>query len=125
MENIATNIEKLYEKAENYTKTSIELVKLQAIDKISEIISSLAVVISIAFIVAIFTLFLNIGVAIWIGDELNNMALGFLIVSGFYALVGLIIFVGRKSLIRIPIDNIIVGTLLKEKNRTSDDTNQI
>lgn len=125
MENIATNIEKLYEKAENYTKTSIELVKLQAIDKISEIISSLAVVISIAFIVAIFTLFLNIGVAIWIGDELNNMALGFLIVSGFYAVVGLIIFVGRKSLIRIQIDNIIVGTLLKEKNRTSDDTNQI
>ncbi len=125
MENIATNIEKLYEKAENYTKTSIELVKLQAIDKISEIISSLAVVISIAFIVAIFTLFLNIGVAIWIGDALDNMALGFLIVSGFYAVVGLIIFVGRKSLIRVPIDNLIVGTLLKDKSRNSNVTNEI
>lgn len=125
MENIATNIEKLYEKAENYTKTSIELVKLQAIDKTSEIISSLAVVISIAFIVAIFTLFLNIGVAIWIGDALDNMALGFLIVSGFYAVVGLIIFVGRKSLIRVPIDNLIVGTLLKDKSRNSNVTNEI
>lgn len=125
MENIATNIEKLYEKAENYTKTSIELVKLQAIDKTSEIISSLAVVISIAFIVAIFTLFLNVGVAIWIGDALDNMALGFLIVSGFYAVVGLIIFVGRKSLIRVPIDNLIVGTLLKDKSRNSNVTNEI
>lgn len=125
MENIATNIEKLYEKAENYTKTSIELVKLQAIDKTSEIISSLAVVISIAFIVAIFTLFLNVGVAIWIGDALDNMALGFLIVSGFYAVLGLIIFVGRKSLIRVPIDNLIVGTLLKDKSRNSNVTNEI
>lgn len=125
MENIATNIEKLYEKAENYTKTSIELVKLQAIDKTSEIISSLTIVISIAFIVAIFTLFLNIGVAIWIGDALDNMALGFLIVSGFYAVVGLIIFVGRKSLIRVPIDNLIVGTLLKDKSRNSNVTNEI
>lgn len=125
MENIATNIEKLYEKAENYTKTSIELVKLQAIDRTSEIISSLAVVISIAFIVAIFTLFLNVGVAIWIGDALDNMALGFLIVSGFYAVLGLIIFVGRKSLIRVPIDNLIVGTLLKDKSRNSNVTNEI
>ena len=61
MENIATNIERLYLKAESYTKTSFELVKLRAIDKTSQIISSLAVVISVALIIAMFSLFLNIG----------------------------------------------------------------
>lgn len=123
MENIATNIEKLYEKAENYTKTSIDLVKLKAIDKTSEIISSLAVVISVAFIVAIFTLFLNIGIALWIGDELNNMALGFFIVSAFYLIVGIIIFINRNSFIKVPIDNLIVGKLLEKKDRSSNETN--
>ena len=123
MENIATNIEMLYEKAENYTKTSIDLVKLKAIDKTSEIISSLAVVISVAFIVAIFTLFLNIGIALWIGDELNNMALGFFIVSAFYLIVGIIIFINRNSFIKVPIDNLIVGKLLEKKDRSSNETN--
>lgn len=123
MDNIATNIEMLYEKAENYTKTSIDLVKLKAIDKTSEIISSLAVVISVAFIVAIFTLFLNIGIALWIGDELNNMALGFFIVSAFYLIVGIIIFINRNSFIKVPIDNLIVGKLLEKKDRSSNESN--
>ncbi|MGV9004298.1 hypothetical protein [Flavobacterium sp.] len=123
MENIATNIEKLYEKAENYTKTSIDLVKLKAIDKTSEIISSLAVVISIAFIVAIFSLFLNIGIALWIGDELNNTYLGFFIVSGFYFLVGIIIYINRRTFIKVPIDNLIVGKLLEKKDRTNNENN--
>ena len=123
MENIATNIERLYEKAESYTKTSFELVKLRAIDKTSEIISSLAVVISIAFIIAMFSLFLNIGIAIWIGNELNDMASGFLIVSGFYMIAGIAVYMFRKNWIKGPIDNLIVGKLLETKERKEALTN--
>lgn len=123
MENIATNIEKLYDKATLYAKTSYELVRLKAIDKISEIISSLAVVISIVFIVAMFTLFLNVGIALWIGQTLNNISLGFFIVSGFYVLLAIIVFIYRKKLIKEPIDNLIVGKLLEEKIRERNDKN--
>ena len=123
MENIATNIERLYEKAENYTKTSIELVKLLAIDKTSEIISSLAVVISIAFIIAMFSLFLNIGIAIWIGNNLNDMSAGFLIVSGFYLIAGIVVYIFRRNWIKGPIDNLIVGKLLETKERDETLTN--
>ena len=123
MENIATNIERLYEKAENYTKTSFELVKLRAIDKTSEIISSLAVVISIACIIAMFSLFLNIGIAIWIGNKLNDMASGFLIVSGFYFIAGIVVYIFRRDWIKGPIDNLIVGKLLETKERDETLTN--
>ena len=123
MENIATNIERLYEKAENYTKTSFELVKLRAIDKTSEIISSLAVVISIACIIAMFSLFLNIGIAIWIGNKLNDMASGFLIVSGFYFIAGIVVYIFRSNWIKGPIDNLIVGKLLENKERDETLTN--
>lgn len=123
MENIATNIEKLYEKAEKYSKTSLELVKLQTIDKTSDVISSLAVVISILLVVAIFTLFVNIGIGLWLGKLLNDYALGFFLVSGFYVVLGIIIYIFRIKLIKNPMDNLIVEKLLKSKSYEIDNKN--
>lgn len=116
MENIATNIGKLYDKAEQYSRTSLELIKLNAIDKSSDVISSLAVVATLAFIVAIFTLFINLGLALLIGNALGDYAMGFFIVSGFYVFIGCILYIFRINLIKIPIDNIVVGKLMKEKD---------
>ncbi len=116
MENIATNLGKLYDKAEQYSRTSLELIKLNAIDKSSDVISSLAVVATLAFIVAIFTLFINLGLALLIGNALGDYAMGFFIVSGFYVFVGIILYVFRKNLIKVPIDNMVVGKLMKEKD---------
>ena len=113
MENIATDIELLYKKAEQYSKTSFELLQLNTIDKTSDVISSLSVVISISIIVAMFTLFINIGISLFIGNLLGNDALGFLIVSGFYFVLGIVFYIFRKTLIKIPIDNLIVSKLLK------------
>ena len=115
MENIATNIELLYKKAEQYSKTSFELLQLNTINKISDVISSLSVVISISIIVAMFTLFINIGISLYIGKLLNDYAMGFFLVSGFYFIVAIIVYLFRKSLIKIPIDNLIVSKLLKDK----------
>ena len=115
MNNIATEIELLYKKVEQYSKTSFELLQLNTIDKISDIISSLSVVISISVIVAMFTLFLNIGISLYIGRLLNDYALGFFIISGFYFIVAIIVFIFRKTLIKIPIDNLIVSKLLKDE----------
>lgn len=116
MESIATNIEKLYDKAEQYSKTSIDLIKLNAIDKTSDLISSLAVVIAISLIVAMFTLFINIGISLYIGKLLHDYYLGFMIVSVFYIVVAIVVFIYRKRLIKIPLDNIIVLNLLKSKS---------
>ena len=123
MENIATNIERLYLKAESYTKTSFELVKLRAIDKTSQIISSLAVVISVALIIAMFSLFLNIGIALYICNQINDMAAGFLIVSGFYLIASIVVYIFRNNWIKKPIDDLIVGKLLEERAENETVTN--
>lgn len=115
MESIATNIEELYNKAEKYSKTSIDLIKLNAIDKTSDVISSLAVVISISLIVAMFTLFINIGISLYIGKLLHDYYLGFIIVSGFYIILGIVVYLFRKTLIKTPLDNLIVLKLLKSR----------
>ena len=122
MENIATDIELLYKKAEQYSKTSFELLQLNTIDKTSDVISSLSVVISISIIVAMFTLFINIGISLFIGKLLNDYAMGFFLVSGFYFIVAIIVFIFRKTLIKIPIDNLIVSKLLKDKIISEDES---
>lgn len=116
MENIAKNIESLYNKAEQYSRTSLELIKLNAIDKSSDVISSLAVIVSLTLILAVFSLFVNIGIALLLGKAFDSYAIGFFIVSGFYLVVALVVFIFRKSLIKIPIDTIVVTKLMKEKD---------
>ncbi len=123
MENIATDIELLYNKAEKYTKTSFELLQLNTIDKTSDVISSLAVVTSMVIIVAMFILFINIGISLLIGKLLNDYAMGFFLISLFYFIVALIVFVFRKTLIKIPIDNLIVSKLLKDKIIAENESN--
>lgn len=123
MENIATDIELLYNKAEKYTKTSFELLQLNTIDKTSDVISSLAVVTSMVIIVAMFVLFINIGISLLIGKLLNDYAMGFFLISGFYFIVALIVFVFRKTFIKIPIDNLIVSKLLKDKIIAENESN--
>ena len=123
MENIATDIELLYNKAEKYTKTSFELLQLNTIDKTSDVISSLAVVTSMVIIVAMFILFINIGISLLIGKLFNDYAMGFFLISGFYFIVALIVFVFRKTFIKIPIDNLIVSKLLKDKIIAENESN--
>ncbi|HWR33043.1 MAG TPA: hypothetical protein VN451_05940 [Chitinophagaceae bacterium] len=51
-ENIATTIEDLLDKAGDYSKTTIQLLKLKAIDKSAGIVSSLAAKTAVIIIVA-------------------------------------------------------------------------
>lgn len=116
MENIAKNIGRLYNTAEQYSKTSLELIKLNVIDKSSDVISSLAVIVSLSLILAVFSLFFNIGIALLLGKAFESYAMGFFIVSGFYLLIAIVVYIFRKSLIKIPIDTIVVKKLMKEKD---------
>jgi hypothetical protein len=49
--------------------------------------------------------------------------MGFFLISLFYFIVALIVFVFRKTLIKIPIDNLIVSKLLKDKIIAENESN--
>jgi len=109
-------IEKLLERAEDYGKTTIELVKLQAIDKTSEVASSLASRLVVFLIIALFAIVVNIGLSLWIGDMLGKNYYGFFAVSGFYVVLALVMHACRESWIKHPIQNSIIAQMLKEKS---------
>jgi hypothetical protein len=106
-------VEDLFEKAEEYVKTNIQLAKLKATDKVADVVGSVVTQLSLVIFGFFFLLMLNIGIAFWLGDVLGQIFLGFLIVSGFYALLGVLVFAFRKSIIKTPISNAIISQILK------------
>lgn len=112
-----TTIEMLIDKAENYTKTSIELAKLNAVDKGADALSSLGSVIVVAIVVGMFLMLTNLGLAFWIGERLGNISYGFFSVAGFYLVVALILAMFRKQWLKMSISNAIISKILNEKVR--------
>lgn len=115
MENTAESVEMLYEKAKKYTQTSLDLLVLNTIDKTADVLSSLTSRVFIAMAVAMFTLFINVGISLFIGKLLNEYYLGFFIVSAFYFIIAAVLYFFKDKLIETPIANMIIDKLLKSK----------
>jgi hypothetical protein len=106
-------LESLLDRATEYGKTSYELVKLKALDKTTDIISSVIPHSVVFVLIASFLLFLNLGIAFWLGEILGKIFYGFFAVAAFYVLAGIIIhFFMHKRLKRI-ISNYFIQQILK------------
>jgi fatty acid desaturase len=112
MEDNAKLIDSLLEKATDYSKTTLELLKLKAVDKTSDVVSTLVPHTVVFVIVASFLIFFNLGIAFWLGEILGKISLGFLIVAAFYGLIAIIVhFFMHKWLKKIVRDFIIKQAL--------------
>lgn len=90
MEEKTKLFESLLEKAADYGKTTVELVKLKVLDISSDVISSF-IPISIAIMLfASFLLFLSLAMSFWLGEIVGNIYYGFFIVAGFYCFLAII-----------------------------------
>lgn len=112
MENQASLIGTLFEKAEHYAETSAELYKLKAIYKSADVISTLIARFVVIVFITLFFLTLNIGIALWIGETLGKSYYGFFIVAGFYVLVGILLYVFRNTWIKQPFRDSIISQAL-------------
>ena len=105
-------LEVLLEKAGDYSKTSLELCKLTAIDKFADLLSSLLVRLIVYSIVVLAILIVNIGMALWLGELLGKTYFGFFIIAGCYAVLALVLYTFRLQWIKYPINNAIIAKLL-------------
>ncbi len=106
-------IEDLFEKAEVYLKTNVDLFKLKAVDRFAEVVSSLVANMTVLILFLFFLVMINVGIALWLGQMMRQSHHGFFVVAGFYAVLTLIIFLFRKSFIKSPISNSIISQMLK------------
>lgn len=113
MHTAVEHIENLVSKAGDLAETKMEIWKLKAAGKISETVSSVISLIAIVILAGAALTILSIGAAFWIGREMNNTSYGFFIVGGFYAFVGLLVFIFRKHWIKGPLSNLIAEKISK------------
>ena len=113
MEENTKLLESLLERATEYGKTSFELVKLKTIDKTTDVVSSMVPHSIVFVLIATFMLFLNLGLALWLGDVLGKTFYGFLVVAGFYILAGMVIHFFLHKRIKKVVGNYFIKRMLK------------
>lgn len=113
MEDKPPIIDDLLQKAADYAKEELELVKLKAIDKASDIVSASVPSIIVMGSAAIFMLFLNLGAAFWLGELLSNLFLGFFVVAAFYGIIALILHLFMRNWLKEKVGDYIIKRVLK------------
>jgi hypothetical protein len=113
MEDIVKLIQALLESATEYGKVSFELVKLKTIDKITGLVSSIIPLTVVIFLVSLFLLFVNVGLAFWLGEVLGKTYYGFFALAVFYLLIAVIIHFFLHKWIKRLIGDYFVKRLLK------------
>lgn len=86
--------------ARSYIESSRELYKLKGFKVLMKAVMVFVKIASVGIMLILAMLFLSISASFWIGSELGETFLGFLIVGGFYLAVGLLIYLLRHSLRR-------------------------
>ena len=114
MENNTSTIETLFEKAEDYTRTTAELMKLKAVDKTADVASSMLSRGAVSIVFVMFAFLVNIGLSLWIGELLGKTYYGFFIVSSFYLLISILLYIFRDPVIKMPVSNFIIVRMLKK-----------
>ena len=112
MEENTNMIESLIERTTQYGKTSFELIKLKALDKTSEVVSSIVPNAIIVVFFLSFMLFLSVGLALWLGEILGATYYGFLLVAAFYGISGILFYLVMHKWIKKLVCNNIIKQVL-------------
>ena len=112
-ETLKDSIETLLESATDYGKTSYELIKLRAIDKTADVVSTLIPRLIVISILTVFLLFINLGVALYLGEVLENIYYGFFVVAAFYGVIAFFVHLFMRKQFKRKISDCIIKQALK------------
>jgi hypothetical protein len=110
-----TPIATLFERAEEYGKTGLNLLKLNAIDKSADVVSSIVARLAVVMTVVFSVLILSIGLSLWIGKLLGDDFYGFFVIGGCYVLLAILLQLFQQQWIKYPVSNSIIKQMLKPK----------
>ena len=108
LEETGTHLYELYE-------TESELKKLQAIEKSAEVFSASAATLAIVFVFFFVLVFASIAAAYCISEWTGHPAVGFLAVTGFYLLLGILLLMFKDRWIKIPLMNGMIKSFFKDE----------
>ena len=113
--------ESLAEQLKAYVNTRVAQVKLSVAEKLSNVAATVIAMLLAALVFFLFLTLFSVAMALLIGEWLGSLWLGFLIVSGFVLLTGLIIWLAKDRLFRIPIMNALIEALFENEEDDEKD----
>jgi len=114
MENNTAPIESLLQRAEDYGKTTLTLLKLNAVDKSADIFSYLVVKLVLLLVAVLLLFTFSVGLSLWLGEWLGKTYYGFFATTGIYLLIGLVIYIFKTVWIGAPVRNAVITEILKK-----------
>ena len=101
----------------DYAETFYKLSLVRLTKKVSDVASGVVNSVLIFFISLCILLFISFAGAWWLGDVVENRALGFLLIAAFYLLLIFILILMRKKVISPFIRNTLIRKIYEEKDQ--------
>ncbi|MGP8214439.1 MAG: phage holin family protein [Bacteroidia bacterium] len=110
-----SKIEELTDNVKEYINIRVELVKLQATNKVSILIAILEFGLIAFLLVQLILIVAGLALGYYLSSVTGSTFLGFLLVTGLYIIMGIVLVTYRKKLIINPIRNIIIKYILSDE----------
>ena len=116
-QNLKEDAKDVLNHASDYAETFYKLNLVRLTKKVSVIGSGVVNFVLIFFIGLCVLLFISFAGAWWLGDVMENRALGFLLIAAFYLLLIFILLLMRKNIIAPFIRNTMIRKIYEEKDQ--------
>jgi hypothetical protein len=114
MEKTRILLQDLVEKAETYTKSSIEITKLRVVKTTADMAGALISHVVLLVVLTSALLLLNVGVSLYVGECIGSISKGFLLVSVFYLIIAILTFFFLQRIIHAPVARYVIRKLLNQ-----------
>jgi hypothetical protein len=120
MEETFTKVEELADHVKEYLNNRIASVKLSTAEKSSGLLANIIARAIVALVFVFFIAFASVAVAYVFAKFTGELYWGFLMVAGIYLLLGLLVWVFREKILRMPIMNGMLQQLFKNDDDEKD-----
>jgi len=118
-ENIEENskVDRLIGNVIEYAEARFDIIAIDTQDKVTEIMASAAAIAVVGVFFILTLLLISIGAAMYISSYFESPFIGFLYVAAFYLLLGTLLYIKRRSWVKLPV----INSLLKKINFHEED----
>lgn len=115
------SIQQLLLELKNYYKLQKKFVYLDTAEKLTVLLSAIAIAVVVVILVALILMYATFALAYFIGNQLDSLPLGFILVAAGVLVVLLLFYVNRKRLIVQPLARFIARVFFENQKGGEDD----
>lgn len=107
-----SSLESFLESTQLYSKTTFELTKLKGLKATTNVLSVLVARVCLLITIILFLVIISIGAALWMSEALGKPYYGFFILSAFYFVLVILVYLFLYRWMERPFGNLIISQAL-------------